>query len=181
MSQNTTQEKNSKLLTLNINYFYSLFLKNRKAYPAAYFATNRKIKGRVRRLPTLIEYKKIIYEYLKTYFFELYINRIKTYFFLGGVMKIVTISSWVNKQKRGYSNEKKYCKVNKAFGLFWTLRPSPKMYFMVKIKKLTGSTNIIPKIERLFNRNQDKDLLPIFTDEQKKGKRNKTLYRCIQT
>ena len=77
-------------------------------------------------------------------------------------------------------DEKKYCKVNKAFGLFWTLRPSPKMYFMVKIKKLTGSTNIIPKIERLFNRNQDKDLLPIFTDEQKKSKRNKTLYRCIQ-
>lgn len=181
MSQNTTQEKNSKLLVLNISYFYSLFLKERKAYPASHFATNKKIKGRVRRSATLKEYKKIIYEYLKTYFFELYINPVRTYFFLGGVMRIVTISSWINKQKRGYSNKKEYCKADKAFGLFWTFRPSPKMYFMVKIKKLTGSTNIIPKIESVFNRNQDKDLLPIFTDEQKKGKLNKTLYRCIQT
>ncbi len=181
MSQNTTQEKNCNILVLNINYFYNLFLKERNTYPASFFATNKKIKGRVRRTPTLQEYKKIIYEYLKTYFFELYINPIKTYFFLGGFMRIVTISSWINKQKRGYSNNLKYCKAYKAFGLFWTLRPSPKMYFMVKIKKLTGSTNIIPKIEETFNRNQDKDLLPIFTNEQKKGKLNKTLYRCIQT
>lgn len=181
MSQNITQGKNSKLLVLNISYFYSLFLKESKAYPAKDFTINKKIKGRVRRKPTLQEYKKIIYEYLKTYFFELYINPIKTYFFLGGIMRIVVIPSWINKQKRGYSDKIEYCKADRAIGLFWTLRPSPKMFMMVKIKKLTGSTNIIPKIERLFNLNQDKDLLPIFTDEQKKGKLNKTLYRCIQT
>ena len=51
---------------------------------------------------------------------------------------------------------------------------------MVKLKKLTGSTNMLPKIEALFNRNHNKDFLPIFTEEQRKGKKDKTLYKCIQ-
>ena len=51
---------------------------------------------------------------------------------------------------------------------------------MVKIKKQSGSTNMITKIESIFKKNNNTDLLPIFTEERKKGKINKTLYRCIQ-
>ena len=181
MSQNITQEKNCKPLVLNINYFYSLFLKEKKSYAPSLFSIGEKTRRTIPRKPTLKEYKKIVYTYLKIYFFELYINRFKMYFPLGGLMKVVTISSWIHKQKRGYSKEKEYCKADKAFGLYWYSRPSPKMFFMVALKKLTGKTNMIPKIEKIFSQNQDKDLLPIFTNEQKKGKLNKTLYRCIQT
>lgn len=179
MSQNITKEKNCNLLVLNINYFYNLFLKEKKKYSNSLFFTNTKTKIKKRRSPSLLEFKKIVYEYLKTYFFELYINPIKTYFFLGGFMRIVIISSWGRKQKRGYSDKLEYCRVDKAIGLFWFYRPSLKMHFMVALKKLTGSSNMIPKIEKIFKQNQDKDLLPTFTEELKKGKINKTLYRCI--
>jgi hypothetical protein len=181
MLQNITQEKNCKPQVLNISYFYSLFLKEKKSYAPSLFCIGEKTRKKRPRKVTLQEYKKIVYEYLKIYFFELYINSSKMYFPLGGLMKIVTYSSWIRKQKRGNSKIKEYCKADKAIGLFWYSRPSRKMFWLVNIKKLTGKTNMIPKIEKIFNQNQDKDLLPIFTEERKKGKLNKTLYRCIQT
>lgn len=50
---------------------------------------------------------------------------------------------------------------------------------MVKIKKQSGTGNMITKIEAIFKKNNNTDLLPIFTEERRKGKNNKTLYRCI--
>ena len=180
--QNTIQEKNCKPEeTLNIKYFYNLFIKTKKRYPESYFAIDKKINKKRKRFIALKEYKKIIYSYLKIYFTELYMANIPKYFFLGGKMKIVRYSTWVNKQPKGHSKELKFCKADNALGLFWFLRPSKKTLYMVKIKKLTGSTNAIPQIEKRFNQIHNKDLLPIFTEERKKGMKHKTLFKCIQT
>lgn len=179
--KNIIQQKNSDLEVLNINHFYNLFLKEKKSYAPSFFNIDKKIKRGNKRKPTLQEYKKIIFQYLKIYFHELYLLRKTMYFFLGGFMKIATYPDFINNQRRGYKKEKEICVGSKPLCLYWFMRPSKKMYYMTAIKKLTGSTNQIPKIEKIFNDNYDKDLLPTFTKEQKKGKLNKTLYRCIQT
>ena len=178
---NITQEKNYDLEVINIPYFYKLFLKEKKRYTPSLFCIGTTIRKKRPRFPTLQEFKKVVYEYLKIYFFELYMNKIPMYFCLGGFMKIVTYLPWVTKQSRSNLKVKVQCGSQGAFGLFWYYRPTTKMFHMVKIKKQAGSGNMITKIEQIFRDNHNKDLLPIFTDERKKGKKNKTLYRCIPT
>lgn len=163
-SQNSIQEKNCKLDVLNIDHFHKLYKKEK----------------RKRSFP-LKDFKLIISTFLKIYFYELYMDRVPKYFFLGGKMKIVIYEKWAKKQRVGKSEEKVFVKSDNAFGLFWYDRLTPKLFFMVKIIKRTGSRTFIPKIEKTFKANHDKDLLPIFTKEQKKGITNKTLFRCIQT
>lgn len=161
-----TQEKSSEIKVLSIKYFYNLFIKKR---------SSRKKKI------SFLDFRKIVTNYLSVYFHELYYKGGPLYFFFGGKMKLVTYKSWVKIQNRVNSNKPVLHRINKPIGLFWYLRPSMRLFFMVKIKKLTGKKNRLPKIEAIFNNNNDKDLLPIFTEEQKKGKIDKTLYKCIQT
>ncbi len=78
-------------------------------------------------------------------------------------------------------SEKRISGGNNALGLFWFVRPSMKMYYLVSIKKLTGSSNRIPDIEKVYVNNFNKDLLPIFNQELRKAKDNKTLYLCTLT
>ena len=163
ISQKKTQEKKYK--TLSIKHFYYLFFKKR----------SRKYQS-----VSLSLFKKIIRNYLSVYFHELYLESKPMYFFLGGKMKITLLASWKNYQVRGNNKVKEMHESEGAIGLFWYNKPSQRIQYMVKLKKLTGSTNMLPKIEALFNRNHNKDFLPIFTEEQRKGKKEKTLYKCIQ-
>lgn len=182
MKQETPEEsqvkkaKTSELEVLNIDFFYKKFKKEKKLYvPSLFGIKTRAVKPRAL---TFKEYKKIISTFLKIYFFELYMTKKTMYFFLCGFMKLTTSPTWTKLKKRGYSKEKTLHVVDKALVWFWYMRPSEKTFLMVKISKLTGLNNMIPKIEKIFNNNNDKDLLPIFTEERKKGKINKTLYRC---
>lgn len=177
----SNQTKKSDLEILNIDYFFKLFLKEKKRYAPSLFSINKPVKKIRPRKITLKEYVLIVSTYLKIYFNELYLNRKTMYFFLGGFMKVVTSYNWTKMQRRGYHKEKTLHIVDKPLILFWYMRPSTKMFYMVKLKKLTGKRNAIPKIEKVFLNNFNKDLLPIFTEEQKKGRINKTLYRCIRT
>jgi len=176
----TIQTEKSKIEILRVSYFYDLFLKEKKRYAPSLFTIDQKVKAKRKRKPTLKEFKQIIYQYLKIYFYELYMGRKAAYFFLGGFMKVVTTQSLAKYQLRGRERKKTLIVTNKPLGLFWFMKPTEKMHYMVILNKLTGSSNILPKIEKTFKQNYDKDLLPIFTNEQKKGKINKTLYRCIQ-
>ena len=177
--QNLIQEKNCNLETLNVSYFYKLYLKEKKKYPPSLFCINKTTKLKRPRTATFKEFKTVIYEYLKIYFFELFMNKVPMYFFLTGFMRTVTYAPWTRKQSRSNLKEKTLCYSSGAIGLFWYYRPTMKSYYFVKIKKMSGSTNMITKIEQIFKKNNNKDLLPIFTEERKKGKINKTLYRCI--
>lgn len=155
--QTNTQEKKSKIDRIGVEFFYNKFRKE-----------NRKDKI------TLSQFKIVIKTFLKVYFTEVYVTKKTYYFFLGGKMKLVLANTnLINK------NTKKL--INKSLQLFWYNRPSPKMWFMVKFTKLSGSNSALSKIERLFNQIHNKDLLTIFTKEQKRGKKQKTLFRCIQT
>lgn len=161
--QNLTQEKKPDREVLSIDYFYERLTKKKK-----------------RRI-SLNLYKKIISCYLDVYFKDLYFSSGNLlYFPLGGYMKKVAYSKWVYKMKRG-SQGIQHCKSDQAIGLFWFLRPSKKMYWMTKLKKLTGIYSKLAKLDKLYSQNNDKDLLPIFTTEVKKGNRTKTLYKCILT
>jgi len=102
------------------------------------------------------------------------------YFPLGGFMKKVRYPKWVRFMAKG-SSDKRISGGSNAIGLFWYLRGSQKMHYMVTLKKLTGSSNRIPEIEKVYNSNFNKDLLPIFSEELKKAKTNKTLYLCTLT
>lgn len=178
--QKQTQEKSSDLEVLTIKYFYNLFLKEKKSYAPSLFSINKKTRKKRKRKVELKEFKKVIYAYLKIYFYELYFLKKPMYFFLGGFMKVVLYHTWTGVQRRGTKQKKEFHESEKAFGLFWYMRPTMKTHYFVKLKKLTGTTNIIPRIEKTFSQTEDKDLLPIFTEERKRAKTNKTLYRCIQ-
>lgn len=164
-SQSNTQEKSSDEKVLNIDYFYDLYLKKHKRKKSISFS----------------QYKLIISTYLRVFFKDLYLKNFISYFFLSGKIKIVTNSPWTNVQRRGNNKTAELHKTGKSLGLFWYLRPNQKIHNTIKLKKMTGKRNAIPMIEKIFNENYDKDLLPIFTIEQKKGKTNKTLFKCIQT
>lgn len=181
MSQSTTQEKNSNVQVLRTGHFYDIFIKENKKYPSLLYSTGKKVKDKRRRSITISEFRKIITAYLKIYFYELYINRKSMYFFLGGFIKTVLCSNWTNIQKRGDSKEKTIHNIDSYIGIFWYYRPTVKSYILTKLLKQKGKHNQLPKIEREFLKRYDKDLLPIFTQEIKKCRDNKTLYRCIRT
>ena len=63
MSQNITKEKNYNLRILSINYFYKLFLKEKKKYAPSLFCINKTTRRKRPRTVTLREFKTVIYEY----------------------------------------------------------------------------------------------------------------------
>ena len=150
--QNTTQGKKYK--SIKADYFYKKFCAQTKYR---------------KNLVSFKLYKKIIQTFLKVYFGELYLFKKTSYFFLGGHMKLVLGkgSVWNNHLQTYITNH---------INLFWFDRLSAKTYYEVKCRKMAGSTSQIKKIERFYMKNYDKELLPIFTVEQEKGKRNKRLF-----
>lgn len=177
--QNLIPEKKSDLRILRVKYFYELYLKEKRKYSPSLFCIDKTIRLKRKRIATLKEFKKVIYEYFKIYFFELYMNKLPMYFCLTGIMRIVTYSPWARILSRSNLNKKSLHQSSGAFGLFWYYRPGRKAYYMVELKKLSGSTNIVTKIEKIFKENHNQDLLPTFTEERKKVKNNKIRYRCI--
>lgn len=165
---------------LNIGHFYELFRLEKRRYAPSLFCVDKKVKRGKKQEVSLKLYKKIILEYLKMYFFDVYSNNRPIYFPLGGFMKKVTYPKWVRFMAKGKS-EKRISGGDNAIGLFWYQRPSPKMFYMVKLKKLTGSSNRLPVAEKFYLDNFNKDILPIFNTELKKAKENKTLYSCTLT
>jgi hypothetical protein len=165
---------------LKIDHFYKKFELEKRKYKPSLFCVGSKTKRKRLQKVDFATYKKIVKEFLKMYFFEFYTSSDSIYFPLGGMLKKVVYDKWVHFMSKGKS-EKRISGGDKAIGLFWYMRPGQKMYYMVKLTKLTGSSNQLPKIERFYNQNYDKDLLPIFMPELKKAKKNKTLYLCTLT
>lgn len=181
MKQDSKNPKTkSDLEVIGMNYFFERFEKEKRKYPPSFFCTDKKVKAK-RRVPVGKRlFRKIVIEYLKLYFYDLYMGTKSMYFPLGGFMKKVRYKSWVNYQSRG-TKPKELIRSDGAIGLFWYMRPTARLYFMVQIKKLTGSTNRIPKIEKIFLDNFNRDNLPTFIDELRKAEKSKNLYLCTRT
>lgn len=165
--QASTQGKKAKepIEVFSIDYFYKLFLKEKKRYAPSLFSIT-KSKRKV-DLPFDI-YKKIVKEFFKIYFYELYFSNISSYFPWGGMIKKVRYPKWRYKNLNGSDG---------AIGLFWYQRPSKRHYYMIDTIKLTGSTNQLPIIESRFRKNNNMDLLPIFTEERYRLKNSNNLFK----
>jgi hypothetical protein len=180
MRKQKTLARSSDIEVLGIKDFYNQFVKEKRRYAPSLFCIGTKTKLKRKKPVELKLYKKIILEYLKLYFYDFYMNQNSIYFPLGGFLKKVVYPKWVRMMRRG-SSEKQLSGGDKAIGLFWYMRATKKMFYMVELKKLTGSTNRLPKIEAACMQNSNKDLLPIFKTEIKKARKNKTLYLCTPT
>ena len=148
----------------NIDYFYSLFQKERRRYHPSLFDLGKETKL-VRPLPVDEKlYKKIVSTYLRIYFLDLFFKFGATYFFLTGQMKLIRMKD----------NGKGFTRV----GLFWFLRPSEKFsYKYCVLKKLTGKRNALPKIGQLWDNTFSPEILPILAEEFDKKYKSKTLHR----
>lgn len=172
--------RSSEIDVINISSFYKKFENEKRRYAPSLFCVGQKTKRKRKEPVSLSIFKKIVMEYLKIYFYDFYMKQHPVYFPLGGFMKKVTYPKWIRFMAKGTS-AKRISGGDNAIGLFWFLRPSMKMHYLVSIKKLTGSSNRIPNIEKKYTSNFNKDLLPIFNQELKKAKTNKTLYLCTLT
>ena len=172
--------RSSDIDVINIAHLFRNFELEKRRFSPSLFCTGTKVK-KIRKVPVPLNvYRKIVLEYLKVYFFDFYMTQKSVYFPLGGFLKKVRYPKWVRYMAKG-KGPKQISGGNNAIGLFWYVRPTMKMYHMVTIKKLTGSSNRLPIIEKIYNSNFNKDLLPIFSVELKKAKENKTLYICTPT
>ena len=98
-------------------------------------------------------YKKIISKFLFIYVNEvLFLN--KTYYFpLTGKIMLNKCGGWIRRDESnhrvGSTNSIK--KTSSSVGFFWYDRPIGSMFF-TKIKKMTGSSNILPVLEKEFKK-----------------------------
>ena len=177
---NIRMHKSSDKEVLNIKDFYKTFEKRKQKYPPGYFDVNTKTKAKRKQSVSLMIFKKIIKQYLKIYFYDFYNNKLALYFPLGGWMKKVALNPFINKQQRS-NKQDVLCRSDGTIAWFWFQRPSRKIFYLVDIHKLTGSTNQIPKLEAEWLSKNDKDILPIFTQETRKFRHKNMFFICTLT
>lgn len=118
-------------------------------------------------------YRSIIKNYFKIYFYEAYFLEFDLYFFFGGKFKKVSCGSKFAKQK---TTDNKLIEIPTAVGFFWYLRPCARFWFSFKVKKMIGSTNIIPQIEKEWKSENDVTLLPNYGKAIKQYRLEKKLF-----
>ena len=96
---------------------------------------------------TIKLYKEIILKFLTIYFYDVYFFNRPFYFFLGGKIRLNKCGNWIRKD-RSHGSNGSLKKVRQTLGLFWYDRILYRHEFSFKLKKLTGSTNRLPKIEK---------------------------------
>lgn len=165
--------KSSEYDKISVSYFYKLYEKKNIRHRVNTYDKESNRNGR-RIIPAIL-FRKIIYTYLKLFFFEFYSMNAPSYFPWGGYIKKVASNKAVRDTNRN-GNKKRIVK-NRTISWFWFLRPNMRMGYMIKLTKMTGSTNIIPKIEAWYRTNFDIDKLPTFNEERIKKKRNKTIIK----
>ena len=126
---------------------------SKKYWPSS-LDTSLKKRGKFKEEASLILYKKVVKNYMKIYFNELYFGRLKEmYFFLGGKMTLTLATPKIMNVDRtkmsGYS-----------INLLWFMRPHASIWKCVKVKKLTGISNIMINLDEKYKAKNDLLLLP---------------------
>lgn len=153
--------------SFRIDHFYRSF----KRSGLNHFPSLSKFKKHQKVSKSL--YRKIISSYLRIYFYEAYFIDRKIYFFFGGYLFKVRCGNWIKPSSR----DKKYEIANHAIGLFWSERPCPRFWFSIKIRKLKGKANIIPKIEKEWKSENDITLLEKNAIVKSRLKRKNKLFK----
>ncbi len=149
--------------TLTIKEIFSCFYKD--YYPKE---LNIHVPGRQNKIDIpVILVKKIIKTFLEIYFIDLYFSGKKVlYFFLGGRMRLVAIAPILSIQHHKMTRT--------TIGWHWFERPCREVWLYVKLRKRTGSTNIIPKFDNRYIKENDVDMLQTAQSAKKQGIINKT-------
>lgn len=123
---------------------YSLF---KKKYWSSELGLPKK-RGKI-RMPYSI-YKKIISAFLRVYFEELYFSNKKyLYFFLGGDLKLVRQVP----RLMTYGGQNRMS--GHAISFLWYNRANKDLWRFVKIKRMRGLSNIIPKLDAKYKEKKD--------------------------
>ena len=144
-------------------YFCSKF---KKKYPPAMLGEKKGIRPK-----SVSEslYKEILMEYLDIYFKEIYFLDGPSYFLYTGQLTKVKYRPRII-VTRGIKKI-----IPASIGFMWYQRPSELFFVCTKLIKLSGSTNKIPQIEKIYKNNFDINLIVNFEDaieEQKINKNN---------
>ena len=103
-------------------------------------------------------YQKIFMEYLDIYFKEIYFLEGPSYFLYTGLL------TKVKYRPRVIINQGLKKIIPTSIGFMWYQRPSELFFLCAKFEKLTGSTNKIPQIEKIYKNNFDVNLIVNFED-----------------
>ena len=115
-------------------------------------------------------YKAIIKKFLTIYINELlFLNR-GLYFPLMGKAKINRCGNWIRKDHSNakVAKENKLKVASHALGIYWYHRPFKNMAY-VTLKKMTGTTNVFPVLEKQWKEENEAADLPT-TNELKNSK-----------
>lgn len=118
-------------------------------------------------------YRKILVNYFKNYFYEVFFLNKPMYFFLGGLMRLCRFGNKVVTIK----NKKALDHMLHNVGLFWYNRPSQRFLFSMKLKKQKGSTNRMSKLEAEWKAENEITFLPLFLKLKKQHFQNKTYFQ----
>jgi len=138
--------------TFGLAYFHSKF---EKKYPATMLGEK---KGSVPKKISISLYEKILKEYLDIYFKEIYFFNGPSYFLYTGFL------TKVKYRPRVIINRGIKKVIGSTIGFMWYQRPSELFFLCCKLKKLTGSSNRLPKIEKIYKNNFDINLIVNFED-----------------
>jgi hypothetical protein len=150
--QEGTKKVKEKIETYGLNYFYSKF---RNKYEPKLMGEKRGVNPK--RISISL-YKQIFMEYLDIYFKEIYFLEGPSYFLYTGLL------TKVKYQPRVIINRGIKKLVPASIGFMWYQRPSELFFICCKLKKLTGSSNKLPKIEKIYKNNFDVNLIVNFED-----------------
>jgi hypothetical protein len=115
-------------------------------------------------------YKKILMEYLDIYFKEIYFLEGASYFLYTGLL------TKVKYRPRVIINKGIKKIINASIGFMWYHRPSELFFLCAKFEKLTGSTNKLPQIEKIYKNNFDVNLIVNFEDAIEEQRANNNNY-----
>ena len=93
-------------------------------------------------------YKKIILKFLTIYFYDVYFFNRPYYFLLGGKVMLNRCGGWIRRDHSKGVAKTRLKSVRDTLGLFWHQRAISRFEFCLKLKKLTGSTGRLPRIEK---------------------------------
>ena len=105
-------------------------------------------------------YRQIIIKFLTIYFYDVYFLNRPFYFFLSGNLMLNKAGNTIRENRIVGNKIVPFKKIGQTINLCWYNRPCERFFRCIKIKKLSGSTNRLPLIEKEWKQSNDVDKLP---------------------
>lgn len=160
----TEPNLNNNVEVFGLDYFYKNF--ENKYFPKMLGEK----KGRAKINVSKQLYQKILQEYFDIYFKEIYFIDGPSYFLYTGIL------TKVKYRPRVIINKGIKKIINSTIGFMWYQRPAELFFVCCKLLKQKGSTNRLPKIEKLYKNNFDINLIVNFEEAIEEQRINKNLY-----